>query len=312
MNRKTKALLAALLAMLVLAGCSSVSTDTNETAVHVGGGSFEAKVAKDCIPPSTRQNTNSPNDKYYYYPVGQIAYDFTGRENSDSSPISVISKDNQTLTIPGQVTMTLKTDCDSLKDFHNKFGKNLVMYMEKDDEGNFVRSAGWRRGLNLYVGRALDSTLDRVAKNYTRDDLFSKPNLKDTINAEVDKTLAALVKQQMAGKEYFTGWTTNVNQPDPGETYRRILTEQQQVVAQAKATEQKAVAEARAAKAAADAQVAQKESERQVAVKQAQIKAAEIRAYGSVEAYTKAKLAEQGLNPYQPSYGGTPLVQPEK
>lgn len=308
MSRKLKAAAAAGLAALALTACTSTAAD--ETAVHYSGGPLSNKKPEGCVPKSSRDY--SVFDTYRYYPVGQVSYDFTGKDGSDAEPISVVSKDNQPVTVPGQITMYLNTRCDVLTSFDVNVGSRLSAFMV-DKDGRYVRSPGWRRMLSLYVGRAADATLDRVAKRYTRDQLFSDPSIKDTLNAEVNAKLAQLVNQQMgtAGKAgaYFTNYQASVNQPDPGQQYRDILIQQQSVIAEAKATEAKAVADAHAARAAADAQVAQKEAERQVAVKEAQIRKAEISAYGSVKDYLENKALDKGLNLHQPTYGTvTPVV----
>jgi regulator of protease activity HflC (stomatin/prohibitin superfamily) len=294
---------------LTLAACSMPNTTSTETAVHFGGGPIEAHTAKGCVKPSTRE-INSVGDKYYYYPMSQSTYDFTGKQDSDAKPITVVSSDNQTLSVPGSISFDLNTNCKVLTEFHNAFGDRYHAYLDDDGEGNLTYSDGWRRMMGLYIGRAADSTLDRVAKKYTWRDLYSNPQIKDEMNQEVNKTIATLVGQQMRGDdEFFENFSALIQQPQPGTDLVKAVQDEETGRAQAAAAEAKAVADANAAKAAADAQVAQKQAEVYVAQKEAERQAAEIAPYGSAQAYNDAKAIEKGLNPYQPTYGGSVTAQ---
>lgn len=309
MKRITKVAALGAVAAVGLTGCSMPVTAADEIALHYGGGPLEGQEFKGCVPASSRQ-VNSVADRYYYYPENQRVFDFTGKDGADVEPISVVSKDNQTLTIPGSVTFDLNTNCEVLKNFHNNIGRRYQAYMVDGENGEYVTSDGWSRMMNLYIGRAADATLDRVAKQYTWMELYSNPAIKDEMNAEVNKVVAQLVNQQTDGEdEFFQNFSALIAQPQPGDALVKALEDQQTAVATAQAAEAKAVAEANSARAAADAQVAQKQAELTVAQIEAQKKAAEIAAYGGPEAYNNAKAIEKGLNPFQPIYGATIQAQ---
>jgi hypothetical protein len=294
-------------AALVLTGCSAPSTQADETFVHKGSGISEGHEDKGCVPAATREINwgTGMGDEYYAYPANQRVFDFRGVEGSDRGPFEVVSKDGQTLTIPGTLSFLLNTDCETLQAFHDRIGNRYQAYMEDNQTG-----AGWTKVLNLYMAPALDATLDRLAKQYTWNELRSDPTIKDTINTKVNETVAQLIDQQLEGdQKFFQGFSALITQPIAPETLVASVRSSEEAIAAAKATQAKAEADASAAGAAATAQVKQKEAELKVAQIEAQIRAAEIRSYGGAEAWAKSKAVEKGINPWQPSYGNS-IVNP--
>lgn len=305
---KRIALVILAVAALILTGCSAPSTQADEVFVHKGSGISEGHENKGCVQPAQREINwgTGMGDDYYAYPANARVFDFRGVDGSDRGPFEVVSKDGQTLTIPGTLSFTLNTNCEVLQKFHDRIGNRYQAYMEDNQTG-----AGWAKVLNLYMAPALDASLDRLAKQYTWNELRSDPTIKDKINTDVATTVARLVNQQMEGdEEYFGGFQPLITQPVAPETLVASVRSQEESIIAAKAVEAKAKADAAAAEAGANAQVAQKEAELKVAQIEAQIRAAEIRSYGGAEAWAKAQAVAKGINPWQPSYGGNTLVNP--
>lgn len=305
MNKKIAAIAAGIALAFGLSGCSVPTTAADEIAVHRGGGPFESQSDKGCVETATRE-VNSAFDGYFYYPASQSTFDFTGGKNSDSGPFSVVTKDNQTFQIPGSVKFSLNTKCEVLEKFHDEIGKRYEAY---NTESGQPRNDGYRKVLALYIAPAIDGTLDRIAKQYNWRELFSDPTIKDKMNTEVNKTVAALVQQQTPGEdEFFRDFSALIQQPMAPKALTDAVELEESSRASAAATEIKAVADAKAAENAARSQVAQKQAELTTAKIQAQIEASKIMAYGSVREYNNNKAIEKGLNPYQPSYGA-PITQ---
>lgn len=304
-----------------LSACSIPNTQPDEIFVHRGGGPFEDKDYKECIEPASRQ-VESAFDSYFAYPFNRRVYDFTGsvKDGSDGDRFTVVSKDGITLTIPGTISFNLNTKCEVLKAFDKEVGGRYKAYMDKNDDGIYETGAGWLQVLNIYFRPSLDATLDRVAKNYTWDQLRSDLSIKDELNKAVNADLPARVKAQIGG-DYFLGITANILQPiAPGDLVKQVeaqevaersaLTAQATAEANAITTQKTAEANAAAAKLAAEAQVAQKQAELRVARLDAEIQRQLIASYGGPTAYNNFKAIEKGLNPLQPTYGGQTLVQP--
>ena len=91
--------------------------------------------------------------------------------------------------------------------------------------------------------------------------------------------------------QFFNILSVQIQKPEPPDELKHAL-----------AGEQTKVAAARAAEAEAGAQVQTAQAQKALAEAEAAKKAAEIAGYGGVDAYTKAKVAENGGNPFQPTY----------
>jgi hypothetical protein len=302
MIKRIMLIVAAIIAVFAMTGCT-VATNSDETLVHKGGGIIEAADPKGCLAPASRE-MQKPGDTYYPYPANQRVYDFTGSQDGDGAPFSVVSQDGQTLTVPGTLSFSLNNNCDVLQRFHDKIGNRYGAYM---DDGK--TSDGWTKMLNIYMRPALDSTLDRVAKQYPWQKLYSDPTIKDELNRAVNESVRNLINQQFEGNdEFFVNYSALIQQPQAAAELVAAVKANEVSKAEANATETKAKADAKALEAAAGAQVSQKEAELKVARIEAQIKQAEIAAYGGVKNWLDAQAVAKGLNPWQPTYGGSVLT----
>jgi regulator of protease activity HflC (stomatin/prohibitin superfamily) len=279
----------AVLAVGSASGCTSVSTEPDQVALHYNGGAFSSKTYDSYVGPSKKE-WFGPGDKTYVYPIGQRSYDATGAAGSERGPITSSSKDNVELATPVAVTFELIDAEDALRQFHERIGLKYQAFSGDNDRGEDI-SRGWKRMLNFYVGQPLETTVDRVLAGYTWQQAYSDPNVRVQIETAVKNELPALVDQKMGGK-YFDSFAVLVQRPTPtNEELRNNIAAAQNQVAGAQAAKAKAEADLAATKA-------------QIAVQQAEAakKKADISAYGSVDQYNKAQAIEKGINPYQPTY----------
>lgn len=306
MNKKLKIAALLIAAAIPLTACAT-SAASDEIYVHKGGGPFEAKSDKGCVEPAQRQ-ISKPGDSYFAYPAGQRYYKFTGdKKTDDGAPFEVVSKDGQPMTVPGTLGFSLNTNCEVLQKFHDEIGNREHAYMEDGET-----SAGWRTLLNVYFRPAIDSTLDRVAKQYDWRQLYSDPSIKDEINRQVNAQVAALIDQQFEGdQKYFLNYSALIQQPRADSKLVEAVKAAETAKAEAAAAEAKAKADASAAEAGAQAQVKQKEAELKVEQIEAQIRKTEIQSYGGAEAWAKSRAVDKGINPWQPNYGGGTIVDPK-
>ena len=310
MNAKMKIALLGVAGALALTGCSAPSTASDEIAVHKGSGWTEGKEDKGCVLPATREIFwgQGMGDDYFHYPTSQRVFDFTGQPGSDHAPFEVVSKDGQTLTVPGTLSFFFNADCETITAFHDQLGASKRAYL--NDDGTV--SDGWIQFLNLYFAPPIDATLDRIAKKYTWKELYADVSIKDEMNRQMNTEVARLINQQLLGdKEYFTGYTSLVTQPIADPELVAAVKKEETSRANAAATEAQAKADAAAAEAAANSQVAQKTAELKVAKLERQIKQQEIDAFGGPENYINWLAVEQGINPFQPVYGSALVNVPQ-
>lgn len=271
--------------LMFLTACG-VTTGPTETKVRVGAGALEDPVFKDCIPPSIKDNTPT-NDDYFPYPTSERDLDATGQEGSDADAITVVSDDNAEMAIPVTLRFNMVTDCDTLKDFHKKYGSRYSAYLDKDGNG----TSGWNLMLRKLMYDPVDTTLDEIAKNYTWRELYNDPAAQNELQNTLKDQIEDIVDTNARG-HYFENYTVLVKKPYPTNSE----------LADAIAREQAAVGRAQSAEAEAKAKKMQAEAEVAVAKAEAEKKQAEIRGYGGFENYNKAQAVENGLNPYQPTY----------
>lgn len=190
--------LIAILAVMFTTGCSSVSTDSDEAAVVYNGGSFTSATFSNCVGTSKRE-WNGPGDNDYRYPAGQRTFSFTGADGSERGPMPVTTGSQEVL-IPGFVTFTLNTNCESLKKFHETIGKKY---------GAYIGGEGWDDFLSDYIAVPLSATLNKAAgaivtpEGAERDQnwylLYTDPAtqnefedyVKENLPGEIEKTLGA-------------------------------------------------------------------------------------------------------------------------
>lgn len=298
------------LAVLGLAACSTISTESDQVALSYNKGSFSSKTFDKCVPASSRE-TDGPSDQHFVYPTSQRVYDATGSKTSDAAAFTVVSSDNAELRQPVTITFSLNTDCTPitvdgkeykggiLQMFHERLGNRYAAYWNADSEGDAGSDgapSGWVTLLNFSIGQPLDTTLDRVAQGQTWRNLWNNPSTKVTVEKEVTSSIQAMVDTQTGapvvnGKQlhFFTGFKVLVQKPDPVNDDLKVAIQSEQTnVAKA----QSAQAQADADKAAAEAQIA-------VAKARAESTKAEVNAVGP-DVWIRKYAIDKGMNPFPP------------
>ncbi len=272
-----------LVAIIALAGVTSISTGPDQVGLHYKGGAFTSKKFSECVDTSSRQ-FDGPGDSHFVYPASQRNFVFGGPE-ADGDTITFVTKDGIEMRVNGVTNFLLNTDCNTLRKFHELIGNRYAAYMNGDET-----SEGWLRMLNVYIYRPLDTAIDRASQNYTYLELYNDPSKKAQWEQDVVRSLPTLVDRQTDGDEdFFENFAVTLQKPNPPESIKEALLAQQAAVARAKAAE----AEAAAREAAAKAQKAVAAAE--AAKVQERIKVL------TVDGYLKELAIEKGINPFQPS-----------
>lgn len=277
------------LLFLVLLGFvrpTTVSTGPDQVALHYSGGMFTPTRFKNCVAPSTRA-WDGPGDKHYSYPSSQTNFVFG--DGGDGAAITFVTKDGIEMTVTGVANFLLNTDCAALQKFHDLIGNRYAAYMIDGQ-----RSAGWsNQVLPIYIGRPLDTAIDRAGQSYTYTELYTDPLKKASWERDVLAALPDLVNRQTDGDvAFFENFAVTLQKPEPPDAIKQALVAQQEAVARAKAAE----AEAAAKVAAARAQVA---VEKQEAAKIRE----RVKVLG-VDGYLRQYAIDHGLNPFQPTTSG--------
>lgn len=178
------------LLLVALTGCS-MSTEPDQVGLEYNAGAFTSTSFDSCVGSGTRA-WHGPGDQAYAYPSGQRTYDFTGKGEAESRPISVTDKDGVTLAVPGILTFSLNDQCDMLRTFHEEIG--LKYGASKAD--------GWGRLLQAYLGNPLDKAMDQASQKYTWRQMLQDQSIRDAWDDEVGRLARQFAKDQ-AGQDFF-------------------------------------------------------------------------------------------------------------
>lgn len=216
----TKRIIAGVIALfmaVMITGCSTVSTEPDEVALHYSGGSFSSKNFKGCVGTSNRQ-MDGPGDAHYTYPAGQRTFSFTGAEGSEQGPITVTTNDGQNLSVPGFVTFTLDTSCETLRDFHEKVGMKYGAYKD---------GGGWDAFLNDYIAVPLTSAMNKASLDTGWYALYSSSEAQANFEEYVKENLPGEV-QKALGDNFLTINAVQISKPMPNEELTRALAQKEQ------------------------------------------------------------------------------------
>ncbi|MDR7325495.1 MULTISPECIES: SPFH domain-containing protein [Catenuloplanes] len=214
MRRTVAVVLAAAVTMPMLAGCSTVSTESDQVALHYNAGSFSSTTYQECVTQNNR-TWDGLGEKYYKYPAGQRNFDFMGGDDAESNPFTVVSKDNQELTVSGGLTFHLDTSCDPdggmLREFHEEIGLKFQPTM--DDDGQTTDR--WLEMLRFYIGQPLNKALATEAQKYDWLALYNDPATRAQFEAAINTNLGNAVMATTGGKAYFTQFNLTLQKPAP-------------------------------------------------------------------------------------------------
>jgi hypothetical protein len=240
-----------LAAVLVTAGCSTVSTESDQVALHYDAGAFSSTKFQECVE-ANRRTWDGPGEKYFSYPAGQRTFDFSGNEEALAKPYTVVSKDNQELTISGGLTFQLDTDCDDdggmLREFHEAIGLKFQPVLEDDGSS----APGWLELLRFYIGQPLNKALTAEAQKYTWLALYNDPATRVKFETAINGNLAEAVEATTGGKAYFLNFNLTLQKPTPrtelvdGLAAVQVAITQRQAIVEQNATVQEKLKQIRA------------------------------------------------------------------
>jgi hypothetical protein len=215
--RTVMALFAAIALLVGASGCGSVvKTGQDYQAVWYEDGELSAQKFKDCVDPAVRDRKGL-GDKFYFYPVGDRTFSFTGRPGSESGPVTIKTKDSQEMSVLGFIQFELTTDCEVLRKFHEQIGLKYGAYF--DDNG---KSAGWGEFLNDYFAVPLNSIMDKAGLQQNWNDLYSNSASVTTFEKYVVDNLGAEIESNLPAG-FINVKAVSIETPNPSEGLRKNL-----------------------------------------------------------------------------------------
>lgn len=190
----------AALAIAATACSASVNTEPDEASIVYRAAMGSATKFEKCIGPSSREGVSN-SDNSWTYPSGQRTFDFTGGKESESAPLTVVSKDNIQLTVPGFSTFALNTSCDTLRQFHERIGLKFSAYFYSTEQPDYSE-AGWVKMLGVYFKQPLDRALDAASQEFGWKELYNDPAAKQKWEQRVGE-LAGQFITEAGGGQFF-------------------------------------------------------------------------------------------------------------
>lgn len=205
---------AVLLALLTAGGCTTVSTDSDQVALHYDAGAFSSTTYQECVKNNNR-TWDGLGEQYYKYPAGQRNFDFTGGDDAEAPPYTVVSRDNQELSISGGLTFRLDTSCDHdggmLRKFHEEIGLKFQPVLDEDGK----TTDNWLEMLRFYIGQPLNKALAAEAQKYDWLALYNDPATRVRFETAINANLGAAVVATTGGTAYFQGFNLTLQKPVP-------------------------------------------------------------------------------------------------
>ena len=216
-------LAATLLAIPAIAACTVTNPNPDENGLVYNKGPVSDTTFDKCVEPGGK-DFSSMFDASYTYPAGQRYFVFTSEETGrDRSPYQAPTRDAVTVGVEGQMRFELTSDCELLRQFHEKIGLR-----NKGDEG-------WQTVLRTYLDQPLNRAITEVTQERDWKSLYSDPKAKASWEKAVMDKLPAYIKQA-AGGDYFTNISLTLQKPilpgDLTDALQAAQTAQQQKSAQ--------------------------------------------------------------------------------
>lgn len=295
-----KRIIMAILALLLitLTACSADGyTDQSMRSVRYEKGASQGGKFVECVEPGQKIVTN---DAIYPYPITQreAVWDsdnFQGGSNSADYPdLQVQDRDGNAVYLKMKIQFFLNTECETLRTFHEVFGKTRKAYFNED--GSY--GPGWLWMMTNYIASPATKLAKDATHAYTVEQVWLDTSKLDDIAVAIEERLQAEVDAGMQGdRRFYQDLKVNVFSASPSQEFRQIF-------------EDRKAAQARAdtAKYNKDARIAEAEANTEVAKQEAQARRAEIEGYGGPEWYACMKSIEKNLPCFQPN--GTLMVRP--
>lgn len=195
MKYRLTATLAAL--VVVLAGCTYDSTQSDEVSCAYGGGPFESPQLKEELDPGSGRSFIGVFDDTYHYPTSQRTYDISGNVGEGDEPsradlIYAPSADDIRMEIGMIVRFKLNTNI--VCDFHEQVGRKYDAWTDE----------GWRTMLRETFRRPLERSIQETVRRNEGRSLYSNADLLIEVERQIGTGLKDNINRTL-GADYFCG-----------------------------------------------------------------------------------------------------------
>ena len=192
--RNRRGLIALVAFVAIFAGaCGRAGSETNEIGLIYSGGTFEDKEFKGFLKPGATAESVGMGSSVYRYRTDQRSYRGDSKNNgADSGPITVVSNDDQRLSVDYQLYFKLNRDEKVLRKFHENIGVKTKAWT--DD--------GWKQMLRDYFEPQIERSMEAAALSFNWRDLYASEESRVAFqNDAIGRINAAIL--EVVGDDFF-------------------------------------------------------------------------------------------------------------
>lgn len=218
------AIVVGLVGVVFFFNATQINTEPDQQGVWYKAGPFTSTHFDHCVKPGERQLFGGVADQTFVYPAGQRTYEFSTAAAADTPPIVALTKDNIELTTTGVVRFNLTSECEVLRQFHEKIALKDKAYITEGNEG-------WKKVLNTYLLTSLQRAVNEATQEFNWKELYNDVNVKSKWEAKVSELLPRFVMQGMDG-EFFDNYSLTIQKPTLPEALVKALQDTQTAIEQ--------------------------------------------------------------------------------
>lgn len=187
-----------LVALISWMAATVTAPNPDQRGIVYNAGPFSETEFSNCVAPGGR-DWAMPTDQSFVYPAGQRTAMFDGDgKDADFPAFGVTSKNPVQLSVSGMATYELTSDCDKLREFHERIG---LKFKEE-----------WARLTEQYIKQPLNRAITEATQGFTWEELYNDPAKKVEWEKKVSQLLPVYVNQ-VTGGDYFTINSVTLQKP---------------------------------------------------------------------------------------------------
>jgi hypothetical protein len=190
-------LIAVMMALVVVvAGCTYDSTQSDEVSCAYGGGPFESPQKKDELGPGSGRTFIGMMDDTYHYPTSQRTYDITPNEGEGDEQRAdlILAPSSDDIRMEVGLIVRFKLNTNIVCEFHEQVGRKYDAWT--DD--------GWRTMLRETFRRPLERSIQETVRRNEGRALYSSADLLIEVERQIGTGLKDNINRTL-GDDYFCG-----------------------------------------------------------------------------------------------------------
>lgn len=209
-----------------MVGCSVADPAPSQVNMDYSDGTFSGQNFKGCAGPGQIQY-HWMTDNQIYYPEGTRTINFSTVEGADAPPLTITSKEGQTMLVNGVLSFHLDTSCKPYTDAQGKLWPGGILQKFHETVGLQQRDIayadagkepgqGWDEAINKFLITPTERGVSNQALNFEWNKLFSDATTKADWERQSVEEIPKLVLAQ-SKEPFFVIDSITLLKPDPNQ-----------------------------------------------------------------------------------------------